>query len=73
MERIKLGGVPRDGVCFSIFLRAIGWDGTCRARAPQVYLQFSSFSSIAIDIQPTSAGKRRGEQMKSEDWLQYAR
>jgi len=39
---------------------------------PKMYLQSSCFF-IVIDIQPTSAGERRGKQMKSENCPHYER
>jgi hypothetical protein len=59
-----------------IFWRDIyGWTALAVHEPPKstVYLQSRISFSIAIDIQPTSAGERRDEQMKSEHWLQHER
>jgi hypothetical protein len=69
--------IKADGIGFAFhFLEGHLWPTALAVHEPPrstVYLQSRISFSIAIDIQPTSAGRRRGEQMKSEYWLHYER
>lgn len=72
MEPIQSDGI---GCAFHFLEGHFGWTALAvhEPARSTVYLQSRIPFSIAIDIQPTSAGERRGEQMKSEHWLQRER
>jgi hypothetical protein len=73
VEPIKPDGI---GFCFSFSGGGIYGRTALAVHEPprsMVYLQSPISFSIAIDIQPTSAGEWRDEQMKCEHWLQYKR